>query len=126
MFFKKLSNRDSPKEGNLHLTYFNVLLNSSPTLKIILRSFFYSSPMGWVPLPRSFPTSWYCKLDTGMQQPKLHPELFMQHKDCNLTCCSDPVNFTGPYTNLAWCSFPDTPHSKLVYLNNPLTKIYLY
>ena len=34
--------------------------------------------MGWVPLPRSFPISWYCKLDTGMQKPKLHPELQMQ------------------------------------------------
>ena len=30
------------------------------------------------PLPRSFSISWYCKLDTGMQEPKLHPELQMQ------------------------------------------------
>ena len=33
--------------------------------------------MGLEP-PRSFPISWYCKLDTGMQKPKLHPELQMQ------------------------------------------------
>ena len=36
--------------------------------------------MGWVPLPRSFPISWYCKLDTGMQEPNLHPELQMQRE----------------------------------------------
>ena len=44
---------------------------------------------GWDPLPLSFPISWYCKLDTGMQKPKLHPELQMQHKGCRWTCCSD-------------------------------------
>ena len=37
------------------------------------------SPMGLEP-PRSFPIGRYCKLDTGMQQPKLHPELQMQQK----------------------------------------------
>ena len=41
------------------------------------------------PLPLSFPISWCCKLDTGMQKPKLHPELQMQHKGCRWTCCSD-------------------------------------
>ena len=44
---------------------------------------------GWGPLPLSFPITWYCKLDTGMQKPKLHPELQMQHKGCRWTCCSD-------------------------------------
>ena len=44
---------------------------------------------GWGPLSLSFPISWYCKLDTGMQKPKLHPELQMQHKGCRWTCCSD-------------------------------------
>ena len=43
---------------------------------------------GWDPLPLSFPISWYCKLDTGMQSPKLHPELQVQHKGCRWTCCS--------------------------------------
>ena len=43
----------------------------------------------WDHLPLSFPISWYCKLDTGMQKPKLHPELQMQHKGCRWTCCSD-------------------------------------
>ena len=52
---------------------------------------------GWDPLPLSFLISWYCKLDTGMQKPKLHPELQMQHKGC--TC-----QFHKPCTNLAWCS----------------------
>ena len=50
---------------------------------------------GWDPLPLSFPISWYCKLDTGMQKPKLHPELQMQHKGCRWTCCSDlPISQT--------------------------------
>ena len=44
---------------------------------------------GWGPLPLSFPFSLNCKLDTGMQKPKLHPELLMQHKGCRWTCCSD-------------------------------------
>ena len=44
---------------------------------------------GWDPLPLSFPISWYSKLDTGMQKPKLYPELQMQHKSCRWTCCSD-------------------------------------
>ena len=44
---------------------------------------------GWDPLPLSFLISWYYKLDTGMQKPKLHPELQMQHKGCRWTCCSD-------------------------------------
>ena len=34
--------------------------------------------MGWVPLPRSFPISWYCKLDTGIHKPNMHLELQMQ------------------------------------------------
>ena len=41
------------------------------------------------------------------------------NKCCNWTCCSDSANFTKPCTNQAWCSFPDKPHSKLVYFNNP-------
>ena len=52
---------------------------------------------GWDPLPLSFPISWYCKLDTGMQKPKLHPELQMQHKGCRWTCCSDLPIPQAPY-----------------------------
>ena len=78
-FAKKLTDRDSPKRT----TY------SSPTLKFLFKKLTYfiqpkqdqfrlSSPMGWVPLPRSFPISWYCKLDTGIHKPKVYPELQMQ------------------------------------------------
>ena len=78
-FAKKLTDRDSPKRT----TY------SSPTLKFLFKKltyfiqpkqdqFWLSSPMGWVPLPRSFPISWYCKLDTGIHKPKVYPELQMQ------------------------------------------------
>ena len=78
-FAKKLTDRDLPKRT----TY------SSPTLKFLFKKltyfiqpkqdqFWLSSPMGWVPLPRSFPISWYCKLDTGIHKPKVYPELQMQ------------------------------------------------
>ena len=118
MFFKKLSNRDSPEEGNLHLTYFNVLLNSSPTLKIILRSIFYSS--SFQELPNQL------VLQTGHRNAAAKTAPWTLHATQRLQ--SDlllrPVNFTEHCTNLAWYFFPDKPHSKLVYLNNPLTKIY--
>ena len=73
----------------LHLTCFNFNHKISSTLQTNIRSIFSSSPMGMGPLPLSFPISWYCKLDTGMQKPKLQPELQMQHKGCRWTCCSD-------------------------------------
>ena len=76
---KELMDQDSPKRT----------IYSSPTLKFLFKKltyfiqpkqdqFWLSSPMGWVPLPRSFPISWYCKLDTGMQEPNVQPELQMQ------------------------------------------------
>ena len=46
------------------------------------------------PTPRSFPISRYCKLDTGMQQPKLHPELQMQQK-LQVDLLLRLVNFTS-------------------------------
>ena len=99
-----------------------VILRSTSVYRIFIFYYIYyilsSSPMGWVPLPRSFPISWYCKLDTGMQQPKLYPELQMQQM-LQLDWLLRPCQF-----DRAWCSFPGKPHSEPVYLNNPPTKIY--
>ena len=74
------------------------------------------------PIPRSFPISWYCKLDTGMQQPNTAPWAPNATKSCKWTCCWDSVNFTESCTNLAWCSFPSKPNSELDYLNSPPSK----
>ena len=73
--------------------------------------------MGLEP-PRSFPISWYCKLDTGMQQPKLHPELQMQQKlqvDLLLRLCQFHRTLYQPGMVL----HPSRPHSELVYFNSP-------
>ena len=78
-FAKKLTDRDSPKRS----TY------TSPTLKFLFKKLTYfiqprtrsiltKLTYGMVPLPRSFPISWYCKLDTGVHWPKVYPELQMQ------------------------------------------------
>ena len=123
-FAKKLTDRDLPKRT----TY------SSPTLKFLFKKltyfiqpkqdqFWLSSPMGWVPLPRSFPISWYCKLDTGMQEPNLHPELQNWTNCCKWTCCSDlPIRQTlyqpGMVLLPRWTTVPkDSP-------NQPPTRIY--
>ena len=39
-----------------------------------------SSSIGTRPTPRDYLISHHCKLDTGMQEPNLHPELQMQQK----------------------------------------------
>ena len=118
-FAKKLMDRDSPKRT----TY------SSPTLKFLFKKltyfiqpkqdqFWLSSPMGWVPLPRSFPISWYCKLDTGMQEPNLHPELQMQQTVAS-GLAAQTCQFDRPCTNLAWCSFPGEPLCQRIHLISP-------
>ena len=53
-----------------------------------------SSPTGIRPITRSFPIGRYCKLDTGMQQPKLHPELQIQQK-LQVDLLLRLVNFTS-------------------------------
>ena len=74
--------------------------------------------MGWVPLPRSFPISWYCKLDTGMHEPNLHPELQMQHKVAS-GLAAQTCQFDRRCTNLAWCSFPGEPLCQRIHLISP-------
>ena len=74
--------------------------------------------MGWVPLPRSFPISWYCKLDTGMQEPNLHPELQMQQTVAS-GLAAQTCQFDRPCTNLAWCSFPGEPLCQRIHLISP-------
>ena len=73
--------------------------------------------MGLEP-PRSFPISWYCKLDTGMHKPNMHPELFMQPKGCNLTCCSDLPIWQALYQP-GMVLHPSRPKSEQVHLNSP-------
>ena len=74
--------------------------------------------MGWVLLPRSFPISWYCKLDTGIQEPKLHPDLQMQQTVAN-GLAAQICQFDRPCTNLAWYSFPGEPLSQRIHLISP-------
>ena len=118
-FAKKLTDQDSPKRT----TY------SSPTLKFLFKKltyfiqpkqdqFWLSSPMGWVPLPRCFTISWYCKLDTGMQEPNLHPEFKMQQTVAS-GLAAQTCQFDRPCTNLAWCSFPGEPLCQRIHLISP-------
>ena len=110
--------RDSPKRT----TY------SSPTLKFLFKKltyfiqpkqdqFWLSSPMGWVPLPRSFPISWYCKLDTGMQEPNVQPELQMQQTVAS-GFVAQICQFDKHCTNWEWYSLLDEPHSELIQVMN--------
>ena len=73
----------------LHLTCFKFNEIYHLLYKQISDQFCLAHLWGKDPLPLSFPISWYCKLDIGMQKPKLHPELFMKPTGFNLTCCSD-------------------------------------
>ena len=66
--------RKGPKP---HLLYF-FYSKSSPTLKTNRRPILTKLTYGRDLLPRNFPISWYCKLDTGMHKPNIHPELEMQ------------------------------------------------
>ena len=70
------------------------------------------------PLPRSFPISWYCKLDTGMQEPKLHPELQMQQM-LQVDLLLRPANLTSLVPT--WHGAPSQVESraKWIHLNSP-------
>ena len=73
--------------------------------------------------PRSFPISWYCKLDTGIHYPKVYPELQMQQNVAS-GLAAQTCQFDRPCTNLAWCSFPDEPQVPKDSSKQPPTRIY--
>ena len=79
----------------LHLTYFQFNEIYHLLYKQTSDQFCLAHLWGKDPLPLSFPISWYCKLDTGMQKPKLHPELFMKPKRFQSDLLLRPANFTS-------------------------------
>ena len=81
------------------MTYISPTLLFSIQTHLLLKKTFedqfsLSSPIHIGPITRSFPIGRYCKLDTGMQQPKLHPELQMQQK-LQVDLLLGLVNFTS-------------------------------
>ena len=83
--------RKGPKPLLLYLFY----SKSSPTLKTNRRSILSKLTYGRDPLPRNFPISWYCKVDTGMHKPNIRPELEMQQM-LQLDLLLRPANLTSP------------------------------
>ena len=64
--------QSSKMNSTPHLTIYKAYHLKKNKNTITYFNWSLSSPMGLEP-PRSFPISWYCKLDTGMQQPKTAP-----------------------------------------------------
>ena len=79
--------------NDIHLTFYCILLKLT-YFKKHSRSIFTKLILAIRSITRSFPISRYCKLDTGIQQPKLHPELQMQQK-LQVDLLLRLVNFTS-------------------------------
>ena len=66
-------------------------------------------------LPKSFPISCECKLDTG-----IHSQMCTLNSKCNTKVANGlaakECQFDSPSHNLAWCSYPDEPNSEQVHL----------
>ena len=89
---------------NFDIDFPKIMTYISPTLIVLFKltylklkfqdQFSLSLPIGTGPITRSFPISRYCKLDTGMQQPKLYPKFQMQLK-LQVDLLLRHVNFTS-------------------------------
>ena len=71
-----------------------------------------------LPLPKSFPISGDCKLETSMDKPKCPP---WTPNVTNVTSglAAQACQFHRPCHNLAWCSFPSESNSEQIHLISP-------